>query len=125
MTAGSIVIGEAPGKPVVLANARSEWEASPVTKAFAATLNGLDWQAGVYVPLCLGELRVRPSGGVSAGGVAGPSEAELAFYTALADQAAVVVTNARLNSQARQTATALERTRLARAPVPDRVRSPS
>lgn len=58
-------------------------------------------------------------------GVAGPSEAELAFYTALADQAAVVVTNARLNSQARQTATALERTRLARAPVPDRVRSPS
>jgi signal transduction histidine kinase len=40
-------------------------------------------------------------------GLAGPSEAELAFYTALADQAAVVVTNARL-------AASVERSRLAR-----------
>ena len=47
-------------------------------------------------------------------GVAGPSEAELAFYAALADQAAVVVTNARLTSHAGQAATSLERARLAR-----------
>ena len=51
MTAGSIVIGGVPGKPVVLPGARSAWEANPVTRAFAATLTGLDWQAGVYVPL--------------------------------------------------------------------------
>jgi signal transduction histidine kinase len=47
-------------------------------------------------------------------GLAGPSEVELAFYTALADQAAVAVTNARLGFQARQAAALLERTRLAR-----------
>lgn len=114
MTAGSIVIGEVPGKPVVLPNARSEWESNPVTKAFAATLMGLDWQAGVYVPLSW-ESRVFGLLGVYLpGGLAGPSEAELAFYAALADQAAVAVTNSRLNSQARQAATLLERTRLAR-----------
>jgi PAS domain S-box-containing protein len=114
MTAGSIVIGEAPGKPVVLTSARSEWEANPVTQAFAATLNGLDWQAGVYLPLSW-ESRVFGLLGVYLpAGVAGPSEAELAFYTALADQAAVAVSNARLTSHARQAATSLERTRLAR-----------
>jgi PAS domain S-box-containing protein len=114
LTAGSIVIGEAPGKPVVLPNARSEWETNPVTKAFAATLRGLDWQAGVYVPLSW-EGRVFGLLGVYLpSGLAGPSEAELAFYTGLADQAAVAVTNARLTSQARQAATSLERARVAR-----------
>lgn len=47
-------------------------------------------------------------------GLTGPSEVELAFYTALADQAAVAVTNARLASQASQAAALLERARLAR-----------
>ena len=47
-------------------------------------------------------------------GLAGPSEAELAFYTALADQAAVALINFRLHSQARQAATSLERARVAR-----------
>jgi signal transduction histidine kinase len=47
-------------------------------------------------------------------GVAGPSEAELALCTALADQAAVVVTNSRLNARVRQAAALAERTRLAR-----------
>lgn len=85
-----------------------------VTKAFASTLRGLDWQAGVYVPLSW-ESRVFGLFGVYLpAGVAGPSEAELAFYTALADQAAVAVTNSRLNSQARQAAALLERARLAR-----------
>ena len=114
MTAGSIVIGEAPGRPVVLTNARSEWEANPVTQAFAATLNGLDWQAGVYVPLSWESHVFGLLGVYLPAGVAGPSEAELAFYTALADQAAVAVSNARLTSQARQAATSLERNRLAR-----------
>lgn len=47
-------------------------------------------------------------------GSAGPSDAELAFYTALADQAAVAVITARLTAQASQAATSLERARLAR-----------
>ena len=114
MTAGSIVIGEVPGKPVVLPNARAEWEANPVTKAFAATLNGLAWQAGVYVPLSWENRAFGLFGVYLPAGMAGPSEPELAFYTALADQAAVAVTNSRLNSQARQAAALLERTRLAR-----------
>jgi len=60
MTAGSVVIGEVPGKPVVLPEARTAWEANPVTRAFAATLKGLDWQAGVYVPLSWGGPGVWP-----------------------------------------------------------------
>jgi signal transduction histidine kinase len=114
MTAGSIVIGGVPGKPVVLPDARSAWEGDPATEAFAATLTGLDWQAGVYVPLSW-ENRVFGLFGVYLPlELAGPSEEELAFYTALADQAAVAVTNARLASAARQAAALLERTRLAR-----------
>jgi PAS domain S-box-containing protein len=114
MTAGSIVIGAVPGKPVVLPDARSTWETNPVTKAFAATLGGMGWQAGIYVPLSW-ENRVFGLFGVYLpAGIAGPSEEELAFYTALADQAAVAVTNARLTSRARAAATSLERGRLAR-----------
>lgn len=47
-------------------------------------------------------------------GLSGPSEAELAFYTALADQAAVAMVNIRLTSQATQAAALVERARLAR-----------
>jgi signal transduction histidine kinase len=46
--------------------------------------------------------------------VAGPNEAELAFYTALAGQAAVAVVHARLSAQAGKAAALLERSRLAR-----------
>jgi PAS domain S-box-containing protein len=114
ITAGLIVIGEVPGKPVVLADARSAWEANPVIHDFAATLEGVDWQAGVYVPLSW-ENRVFGVFGVYLpAGLAGPTEAELAFYTALADQAAVAVSNARLTAEARQLGTSLERARLAR-----------
>jgi PAS domain S-box-containing protein len=102
------------GKTVVLPGARSAWQASPIMKGFAATLEGLDWQGAIYVPLSW-ENRVFGVFGVYLpSGLAGPSEVELAFYTALADQAAVAVTNARLNSQARQAAALLERARLAR-----------
>jgi len=79
MTAGSIVIGELPGKPVVLPDARAEWEANPVTKAFAATLHGLDWQAGVYVPLSWENRAFGLFGVYLPAGMAGPSESELAF----------------------------------------------
>jgi PAS domain S-box-containing protein len=114
MADGSITIGAVPGKPVVLSDARAAWEADPLIKRFTATLRAVDWQAGVFVPLSwenrvFGLLTIcLPSG------LAGPSEAELAFYTALADQAAVALTNARLTSQARRAATSLERARLAR-----------
>jgi PAS domain S-box-containing protein len=113
-TAGSVTLDDLPGgdvllanKPVVLPDARSAWEASPVMEAFAATLKGLDWQGAVYVPLSWEDQVFGVFGVYLPSGMAGPSEAELAFYTALADQAAVVVTNARL-------AASLERTRLAR-----------
>ena len=83
----------------MLPDARSVWEADPATGAFAATLKGLDWQAAFYVPLSW-EKRVFGVFGVYLPpGLAGPSDEELAFYTALADQAAVAVTNARLASR--------------------------
>jgi PAS domain S-box-containing protein len=112
--AGSITLDDLPGADVIVAgqrivlpDARAAWEAAPVMKAFAATLKGLAWQGGVYVPLSW-ESRVLGVFGVYLPpGMSGPSEAELAFYAVLADQAAVAVTNARL-------AASSERTRLAR-----------
>ncbi|MGH3857786.1 MAG: sensor histidine kinase, partial [Pseudonocardiaceae bacterium] len=108
-------VGEVPGKPVVLPDVLSVWKATnPVTRALAAAMKGLDWRGGVFVPLSwenrvFGLFMVFLSPGVAA-----PSEEELAFYTAVADQAAVAVSNARLASQARAAAAVLERTRLAR-----------
>ena len=113
-TAGSVTLDDLPGgdvllagQPVVLPDARSAWEASPVMAGFAATVEGMDWQGAVYVPLSWGGQVLGVFGVYLPSGLAGPSEAELAFYTALADQAAVAVTNARL-------AASLERSRLAR-----------
>ena len=95
-------------------DAPSVWEADPILGNFAASLKGLDWHAGVFVPLSW-ENRVFGLFAVYLPtGVPGPSESELAFYTALANQAAVVVVNARLNSQAQRAATVSERARLAR-----------
>jgi PAS domain S-box-containing protein len=121
VASGSLSLDDLPGgdaivagKPIVLPDARSVWEDNPATKALVAPLKGLDWQAAVFLPLCW-EKRVFGLFGVYLpSGLAGPSEVELAFYTALADQAAVAVTNARLSAQARQAAALLERTRLAR-----------
>jgi len=114
MTGGSITIDGVPGTPVVLPDARSAWETNPVTKDYAAKIKHLNWQAGVYAPLAwenkvFGLFEVYLPAGLT-----GPSEEELAFYTALSDQAAVAVTNAQLAAQARQAAAQLERTRLAR-----------
>ena len=116
LTPDDVPVGDAilTDKPMVLPDARSVWEGDPATEAFAATLKGLDWQAAVFLPLSW-EKRVFGVFGVHLpSGLAGPSEEELALYTALADQAAVAVTSARLGAQARQAAALLERTRLAR-----------
>ncbi len=113
-TAGSITLGDLPGGDLLLTNntvvvpdARPLFEASPVLKGFAAALEGMEWQGAIYLPLSW-EQRVFGFFGVFLPpGVTGPNEGELTFYTALADQAAVVVTNARL-------AASVERTVLAR-----------
>jgi PAS domain S-box-containing protein len=114
MTAGTITIGEAPGKPAVLPDARDVWEANPLTMGFAANLSPMDWQAGVYIPLAWENKVIGIFAVFLPRGLAGPSEEELAFYNALADQASVAVTNARLAVNARQGAILLERARLAR-----------
>jgi len=113
-TAGSITLGDLPGgdvlitnNTVVLSDARPLFEASPVLKGFAAALEGMEWQGAIYVPLSWEERVFGFFGVFLPPGVARPNEGELAFYTALADQAAVVVTNARL-------AASVERTVLAR-----------
>jgi PAS domain S-box-containing protein len=113
-TAGGLIIGQASGEPVVLPDARSVWAANPITRRFAAAVERLDWRAAVFAPLSWED---RVFGWLSVflpSGLAGPSEAELAFYTALADQASVAVTNARLTARARDAAALMERARLAR-----------
>ncbi len=102
------------GKPVIRPDMRVALEANPDTAEYAATLRELDWQAGVSLPLSwedkvFGVFRVYlPSG------LTGPSDVELSFYAALADQASVAVTNARLVSEGREASVVLERARLAR-----------
>ena len=114
MTGGAIILAGVAGKPVVLPDARSVWAADPVTEPFVATLGALHWEGGVYVPLSWENRVIGVFAVYLPSGLTGPSEAELAFYTALADQAAVAVMNARLTAQASEAATSLERTRLAR-----------
>ena len=101
MTAGQIIVGAAPGAPVVLPDARAIWEAHPAVKGFAATLD-LDWRAGVYLPVSWRGRVMGLFGVYLPRGLTGPSEAELTFYTALADQCAVAVTNAQLASRAKR-----------------------
>ncbi|QNK81927.1 histidine kinase [Nakamurella sp. PAMC28650] len=114
MTAGAIVFGEVPVPPVVVSDARARWQAIPVMRDFASSLVRFDWQAAIIVPL---SWQNRTFGLVTVflpAGLNRPDEAELAFYTALADQAAVAVMNARLVEQAGRVAAGQERGRLAR-----------
>lgn len=114
MTLGTVIVGDAPSEPLVLSDAQSRWETSPVMKDYAALTKSLGWRGMVCIPLAW-ENRVFGLFGVSLpSSISGPSEEELAFYTALADQAVVAVTSARLKSQTTQVAGALERARLAR-----------
>ena len=114
MTAGAVLVGAAPGQPVVLADARAMWEAEPITRDHADAISGLGYRAALGVPLgwqnrviglCILYL---PSE------VEVLTESELAFATALADQAALAVINARLSAAAGETAALNERGRLAR-----------
>jgi signal transduction histidine kinase len=114
MSGGAIIAGGTPGQAVVLPDARSVWERSPIMREFALTMRGDDWQGAICVPLAWENQVIGVLGVYLPAGMAGPTEAELAFCTALADQAAVAVANARLAAQAAQAAALLERGRLAR-----------
>ncbi len=114
MTAGAILVGGAPGQPVVLPDARTMWGTNPVTRNHADEISGLPYRAALGVPLgwqnrviglCILYL---PSE------VAVLTEGELAFATALADQAALAIMNARLSAAAGEAAALNERGRLAR-----------
>jgi signal transduction histidine kinase len=114
LTAGAITAGGLPGGPIVLPDARSAWNANPLTSSFAQAMQGVEWRAVICVPVAwdsrvIGVLRVYLPLDVST-----PSEIELAFCAALANHAAVAVTNARLSAQAARTAALRERSRLAR-----------
>ena len=113
-TASSVTLDEMPGgshvltgKPIFMRDARSAMGAAPATKAFAATMESLDWQGSYYAPLSWEGEVFGVFGVHRPPGVADPDAEECAFYNVLADQAAVAVTNARL-------AASMERTRLAR-----------
>jgi len=113
-TAGSVTLDEMPGgsqvltgRSVYMPDARSAMGAAPATRAFAATMESLDWQGSYYAPLSW-EGEVFGVFGVHLpSGAASPNADECAFYDILANQASVAVTNARL-------AASMERTRLAR-----------
>jgi len=113
-TASSVTLDEMPGgaqvltgRSVYMPDARSAMGAAPATKAFAATMDSLDWQGSYYAPLSW-EGEVFGVFGVHLpSGAASPNADVCAFYDILANQVSVAVTNARL-------AASLERTRLAR-----------
>ncbi|QMU73411.1 histidine kinase [Streptacidiphilus sp. P02-A3a] len=113
-TASSVTLDEMPGgshvltgKPVFLPDARAAMGAAPATRAFAATMESLDWQGSYYAPLSWEGEVFGVFGAHRPPGAADPNAEECAFYNVLADQCAVAVTNARL-------AASMERTRLAR-----------
>lgn len=113
-TSSSVIFADLPGGDALLAgrtfvspDARAYYAASTVMAPFAATLTALDWQGTVHVPLSWGDQLLGSFGVLLPSGLAGPSEEELGIYTALADQSAVALANARLVAS-------VERTRLAR-----------
>ena len=112
--AGDIVVGRPPGKPVVLLDARGRWTASPVLGAFAETMAGSDWKGAVCVPVSWQNEVIGVLGAYLPAHVATPDEDELAFLSALADQAAMAVSNFRLTAAAARGAAQRERARLAR-----------
>ena len=111
MPDGEIVLG---GRVAVIPDAKRRWLDSPRAAATGRTLQSLDWQVGVHVPLSWGEEVIGVLGAFLPSAVSGPTEEELAFYTALADQAAVAVVNERLLAEADETSMLRERARLAR-----------
>ena len=111
MPDGDIVLG---GRMAVIPDAKRRWMESPRAAATGRTLQPLDWQVGVHVPLSWGDEVIGVLGVFLPSAVSGPTEAELAFYTALADQAVVAVINDRLLAETGETSVLRERARLAR-----------
>ncbi len=107
---GDVVLS---GRTAVVPDARARWRTGPRADV-GATLQDFDWQAGVHVPLSWGEDVIGVLAVFLPTSASGPTEAELAFYTALADQGAVAVINDRLLVEAGQTSALQERARLAR-----------
>jgi signal transduction histidine kinase len=114
MTVGTIAFADPPGKPAVVPNARASWWANPITRPFAANLEHIDWDCGVYLPLSWENRVIGFFAIFLPTGLVGPTEEDLSFYRALADQAAVVVMNGRFAARAGSAAASLERSRLAR-----------
>jgi PAS domain S-box-containing protein len=106
---GDVVLS---GRTAVVPDARCRW-LEPERVAIGETLQDFEWEGAVHVPLMwdatvLGAMAVfLPAG-------SGPTEGELAFYGALADQAAVAMINARLLAEAHESSALRERSRLAR-----------
>jgi PAS domain S-box-containing protein len=111
MPDGDIVLG---GRMAVIPDAKRRWMESPRAAPTGRTLQQLDWQMGVHVPLSWGEEVIGVLGAFLPSTVSGPTEEELAFYTALADQAAVAVVNDRLLAETGEASVLRERARLAR-----------
>jgi PAS domain S-box-containing protein len=111
MPDGDVVLG---GRIAVIPDAKRRWMDSPRAAATGRTLQPLDWQVGVHVPLSWGEEVIGVLGVFLPSTVSGPTEAELAFYAALADQAVVAVVNDRLLAETGETSVLRERARLAR-----------
>jgi PAS domain S-box-containing protein len=111
MPDGDIVLG---GRMAVIPNAKRRWLDNPRAAPTGRTLQPLDWQVGVHVPLSWGTEVIGVLGAFLPSAVSGPTEEELAFYTALANQAAVAVVNDRLLAETGEASMLRERARLAR-----------
>ncbi len=108
---GETVLG---GRMAVIPDAKRRWLDRPASAHAGEKLQPLDWQAGVHVPLAWGEEVIGLLAIFLDQSVSGPTEEELAFYTALADQAVVAVVNDRLLAETGETSVLRERARLAR-----------
>jgi PAS domain S-box-containing protein len=111
---GNIVVNNSPGGPVVISDARAMWLASPVLHDFADTMKDDDWKGAVCVPLSREAKVIGVLGVYLPSTVTEPTEDEIAFFAALADQASMAVSNVRLTAAAGRGAALRERARLAR-----------
>lgn len=114
ITGGAVLLGSAPSQPVLLADARSDWAAHPVTRGYAASIAALPYRAALAIPLSWQDEVIGLCTLHLPDEVVMITESELAFATALADQAALAVVNARLTEHAGEVAALRERARLAR-----------
>lgn len=101
------------GRPVVTRRRKVQMLADPLWAPLHEQLDSFDWEDFVAVPLVVHD---RAVGALNAYYKPGhdPDDDEIAFLTAMADQAAVAVENARLVAEVRGEAALDERHRLAR-----------